>query len=132
MFMLRVLKARQFTVTDAERLKTIKRLERYAKLMDTAWRIPFTRWRFGLDSVFGLVPGIGDSVNLLMSVYALQLAHKLGAPNNLLLRMVANSGIDFGLGSVPVLGDVFDVYFKSNTRNLKLLTDYLATAKLKE
>ncbi len=116
-------------MTNVERLKTIKKLERFAKLMDTAWRVPFTRWRFGLDSVFGLVPGAGDAVNLLLSAYALHLAHKLGAPNSLLLRMAANTGIDFGLGSVPVLGDIFDIYFKSNTRNLKLLTDYLATVK---
>jgi hypothetical protein len=116
---------------DIERLKTIKRLERLAKMMDSAWRIPFTKWRFGLDSVFGIVPGAGDSVNLLLSVYTLHLARKLGAPNSLLLKMAANAGIDFGLGSVPVLGDIFDMYFKSNTRNLKLLTDYLASSNRK-
>jgi Domain of unknown function (DUF4112) len=116
-------------LSDIERLKTIKRLERFAKLMDTAWRIPFTRWRFGLDSVLGLVPGAGDGVNLLLSVYSLYLARKLGAPNSLMLKMATNAGIDFGLGSVPVLGDVFDLFFKSNTRNLKLLTEYLATQK---
>jgi Domain of unknown function (DUF4112) len=117
------------SVSNIERLKTVKRLERFARLMDTAWRIPFTRWRFGLDSVLGLIPGAGDSVNLLLSVYTLHLARKVGAPNSLLLKMAANAGIDFGLGTVPVLGDIFDMYFKSNTRNLKLLTDYLATTK---
>jgi hypothetical protein len=116
-------------LSDIERLKTITRLERFAKLMDTAWRIPFTRWRFGLDSVLGLIPGAGDGVNLLLSVYSLHLARKLGAPNSLMLKMAANAGIDFGLGSIPVLGDIFDLFFKSNTRNLKLLTDYLATQK---
>ncbi len=114
------------TMNEVERLKTLKRLERYARLMDTAWRIPFTKWRFGLDSVLGLIPGAGDGVNLLLSLYALSLARKLGAPNSLLLKMSANIGIDFGLGSVPVLGDIFDLFFKSNTRNLKMLTDYLA------
>jgi hypothetical protein len=116
-------------LSDIEHLKTIKRLERFARLMDTAWRVPFTRWRFGLDSVFGLVPGAGDSVNLLLSIYSLHLAQKLGAPNSLLLKMAANAGVDFGLGSIPLVGDIFDMYFKSNTRNLKLLTDYLATRK---
>lgn len=118
-------------LSDIERLKTIKRLERFAKLMDTAWRIPFTRWRFGLDSVLGLIPGAGDGLNLLLSIYSLHLARKLGAPNSLMLKMAANTGIDFGLGSVPIIGDIFDLFFKSNTRNLKLLTDYLATAKRK-
>jgi Domain of unknown function (DUF4112) len=117
------------SVSNIERLKTVKRLERFARLMDTAWRIPFTRWRFGLDSVLGLIPGAGDGVNLLLSVYTLHLARKVGAPNSLLLKMAANAGIDFGLGTVPVLGDIFDMYFKSNTRNLKLLKDYLATTK---
>jgi Domain of unknown function (DUF4112) len=116
-------------VTEAERLKTLKRIGQLAKLMDTAWGIPFTRWRFGLDSVFGLVPGAGDAINLGISLYTLMLARKLGAPNELLLRMAANAGIDFGLGSVPVVGDIFDVFFKSNTRNLKMLNDYLTSVK---
>jgi hypothetical protein len=112
-------------MTELDRAKTLKRVQRLSRVMDTAWRVPFTRIRFGLDSVFGLVPGAGDGLNLLVSAYALWLAHKLGAPRALVLRMIANSGIDFGVGSIPVLGDVFDLLFKSNTRNLKLLTDYL-------
>lgn len=119
-------------MTEFERLKTLKRIERLARLMDTAWGIPFTKWRFGVDSVVGLVPGAGDLVNLGVSVYTLMLAHRLGAPNALLLKMAANSGIDFGLGSVPVLGDIFDMYFKSNTRNLKMLTEFLATQDMKK
>ena len=116
-------------MTEIERLKTLKRIERLAKLMDTAWGIPFTKWRFGVDSVVGLVPGAGDVVNLGVSVYTLVLARKMGVPNALLLKMAANSGIDFGVGSIPVLGDVFDMFFKSNTRNLKMLTEFLATQK---
>ena len=118
-------------MTEIERLKTLKRIERLAKLMDTAWGIPFTKWRFGVDSVVGLVPGAGDVVNLGVSVYTLVLARKMGAPNALLLKMAANSGIDFGVGSVPILGDVFDMFFKSNTRNLKMLTEFLATQGVK-
>jgi Domain of unknown function (DUF4112) len=113
-------------MTEFERLKTLKRIERMAKVMDTAWGIPFTKWRFGMDSVLGLVPGAGDAVNLGVSVYTLLLARRLGAPNALLLRMAANAGIDFGLGSVPILGDIFDMFFKSNSRNLKMLREFLA------
>ena len=115
-------------MNDIEKLKTLKKLESLARIMDTAWGIPMTRWRFGLDSVVGLIPGAGDALNLGVSLYALLLARKLGAPKSLLLRMAANAGIDFGLGSIPVVGDIFDLFFKSNTRNLKLLTDYLARA----
>jgi Domain of unknown function (DUF4112) len=118
-------------MTEIERLKTLNRIQRMAKLMDTAWGIPFTRWRFGLDSVLGLIPGAGDAVNLGVSLYTLNLARKLGAPNGLLLRMAANAGVDFGLGSIPVVGDVFDLFFKSNIRNLKLLTAFLEQQKNK-
>jgi hypothetical protein len=113
-------------MTELERLKLLNRLTRMAKLMDTAWGIPFTKIRFGFDSVVGLIPGAGDAVNLGVSLYSLVLARKLGAPNSLLIRMAANAGIDFGLGSIPVVGDIFDLFFKSNTRNLKMLTDFLA------
>ena len=113
-------------MTDIERLKILNRLTRMAKLMDTAWGIPFTKIRFGFDSVVGLIPGAGDAVNLGVSLYSLILARKLGAPNSMLVRMAANAGIDFGLGSIPVVGDIFDLFFKSNTRNLKMLTEFLA------
>lgn len=113
-------------MTEVERLKLLNRLTRMAKLMDTAWGIPFTKIRFGFDSVVGLIPGAGDAVNLGVSLYSLVLARKLGAPNSMLIRMAANAGIDFGLGSVPVVGDIFDLFFKSNTRNLKMLTEFLA------
>jgi hypothetical protein len=113
------------TTDQLDRAKTIARLTRLAKIMDTAWGIPFTRWRFGMDSVFGLIPGAGDAINFGISAYSLYLAHKLGAPRSLMLKMLANAGIDFGLGTIPIVGDIFDLFFKSNTRNLRLLTDFL-------
>jgi Domain of unknown function (DUF4112) len=116
-------------MNEIERLKTLKRIQRLAKVMDTAWRIPFTKVRFGLDPVLGLIPGAGDAVNLIVSLYTLNLARKLGAPNSVLLRMATNAGVDFGLGSVPIFGDVFDLFFKANTRNLKILTEFLETQK---
>jgi hypothetical protein len=105
--------------------KTLARLQRLARIMDTAWRIPFTRIRFGVDSLIGLVPGAGDAIGILVSAYALLLAHRLGAPRNLMLKMFANAAIDAGLGTIPVLGDIFDLFFKANTKNLKLVTDFL-------
>lgn len=109
--------------------RDLKRLQRLAKLMDTAWRIPFTRIRFGLDSAFGLIPGLGDMATMFISLYALVLARRAGAPPALMARMAGNVALDFGLGAIPVVGDVFDVFFKSNTRNLALLTEFLAKTK---
>lgn len=105
--------------------KTLVRLQRIARMMDTAWRIPFTRLRFGLDSVFGLVPGAGDLVALAVSAYAFSLAMKLGAPRKLLLRMAGNKALDFGVGSIPIVGDVFDLLFNSNTKNTRLLAEFI-------
>lgn len=112
-------------LSAAERARKLARLQRIARTMDKAWGIPFTRWRFGMDSVLGLVPGAGDTVNLVVGIYTLHLARQLGAPPALLVKMAANTGIDFGVGSVPVIGDILDLFFKSNVRNVKLLTDYL-------
>ena len=109
----------------ADHAKQLQRLQKLARAMDTAWGIPFTRIRFGMDSVLGLVPGAGDAIGFGMSAYAIILAHRLGAPKGLLLRMLANAAVDAGLGTIPVAGDIFDLFFKSNTRNLKFLTDFL-------
>lgn len=105
--------------------RELQRLQRLARTMDTAWRVPFTRIRFGMDSVLGLVPGAGDAIGFGISAYAVILAHRLGAPPSLMIRMLANAAVDAGLGTIPIAGDIFDMFFKSNTRNLKLLTDFL-------
>lgn len=115
----------QATLSAAETAKILRRVKRIAWLTDTAWRIPFTKMRFGLDPLMGLIPGLGDGVMLVVSVYTLMLAHKAGAPGQLLTRMGANIAVDFGAGSIPVIGDIFDLVFKSNVRNLNLLTEFL-------
>jgi Domain of unknown function (DUF4112) len=113
------------TISAARHARTLQRLQRIARVMDTAFRVPFTRIRFGADSVLGLVPGAGDLVAFAVSAYAIQQARKLGVPGHITVKMLGNAAMDFGLGSVPLVGDVFDLFYKSNTRNLKLLTDYL-------
>jgi hypothetical protein len=113
------------TITAAERAKLIKRLTRIARIMDTAIGIPGTRFKFGADSIIGLIPGAGDLVTLAISAYTLMLAAQIGAPKPLLAKMAANIAIDTGLGSIPVLGDIFDMFFKSNSRNLQMLMDHL-------
>jgi len=102
------------------------RLARIAHWMDEAFRVPGTRFRFGLDSLIGLVPVVGDVVTLGMSGYTLWLAYRIGMPASVLLRMLANLGIDFALGYLPVFGDAVDFFVKANTRNLRLLERELA------
>jgi Domain of unknown function (DUF4112) len=109
----------------AETLKTLNRLKLLARFMDSGWSIPFTKIRFGADPVLGLIPGGGDMVAMLISLYVVVKAYEMGVPNSLLLKMVGNIAIDTGLGTVPVLGDIFDVFFKSNIRNTDLLHDFL-------
>ncbi len=112
-------------MVNAETLKKLNRLKTIAKFMDSGWGIPFTNIRFGADSLVGLVPGIGDVGSALVSLYIVLEARKLGAPNHLLLQMLANVAIDTGLGTIPVLGDIFDVLFKSNLKNIDLLHDFI-------
>jgi Domain of unknown function (DUF4112) len=112
-------------MNPADTLKTLNRLKRLSRFMDAGWGIPGTKIRFGADSVLGLVPGGGDLVGMVISLYVVVKARELGAPNHLLLRMVGNVAIDTGLGSVPVLGDIFDVLFKSNIKNVDLLHEFL-------
>lgn len=96
-------------------------IERLADWLDTRWRIPGLGWRFGLDSIIGLVPGVGDTITGALSLYIIARAHQLGASNGLMARMGWNVLVDSVLGAVPLVGDLFDLANKSNTRNIRLL-----------
>ncbi len=109
----------------------LRRLKRLARVMDTALHIPFTRMRFGADSVIGLVPGAGDLVTMGISLYVLAEAYRLGVPRKLLVTMAANVAIDTGVGAIPLVGDVFDMFFKSNTKNVRLLLDHFEKIDVK-
>jgi hypothetical protein len=91
------------------------------RLLDSAAKIPGTGIRFGLDPILGLVPGLGDVAGAALACYLVLLAQRLGAPRSVLVRMLGNVAADTIGGTVPLLGDAFDVAFKSNTRNLALL-----------
>jgi hypothetical protein len=106
--------------------REIEHLERLARLLDSRLVIPFTGIRFGLDGLLGLVPVIGDTAALLPSLYVILRAHRLGVRNPVLARMLANTALDYAVGSVPILGDVFDVAFKANRRNVAILREELA------
>lgn len=105
--------------------RALARARRLATLLDAAVGIPGTRFRFGLDSLLGLVPGGGDVAGALLSGGVVLAAARLGAPPSLLLRMLGNLAVDALLGTVPLAGDLFDVAWKANLRNVRLLERHL-------
>jgi hypothetical protein len=99
----------------------LARARTLARLLDSAVKVPGTGVRFGADAVLGLIPGLGDVAGAALAGYLVLLAQRLGAPRAVVLRMLANVAVDTAAGSVPLVGDLFDVAYKSNTRNLALL-----------
>src|SRR5918992_216806 len=102
-------------------IKIDESLERLGWLMDDLIRIPGLNWRIGLDALVGLIPGFGDTATSLVSFYILASAVRYGVPKVTLLRMGMNLGIDYVVGSLPVVGDLFDAWWKSNQRNIELM-----------
>lgn len=109
----------------ARRKACLCRLDRWAYILDEAIPIPWTRFRIGLDSVVGIVPGIGDLAGLALSSSLLVEALWAHAPKRVLLRMCAHTGLDFLIGLIPILGDIFDVTYQANTRNARIFRRWL-------
>ncbi len=105
----------------SDRARRVERLRQLAVLLDSSIEIPGTKVRIGVDPLLGLVPGVGDAVSTVMSLYIVYEATKIGATRGQIARMLANVLIDLGVGLVPVAGDVFDFAFKANVRNLRIL-----------
>lgn len=97
------------------------RLRRLAWLLDELFQIPGTRQRVGLDALIGLVPGVGDTIGALLSTYIIIEAARRGASIWTITRMLGNVGVETVVGAIPLLGDLFDVVFKANRRNIALL-----------
>src|SRR5258705_1243402 len=116
-----------------ERANVEKSLDRLGWLMDDLIRVPVLGWRFGLDALVGLIPGFGDTATSLVSFYILAAAVRYRVPKITLLRMGLNIGIDYVVGSLPLVGDLFDAWWKSNQMNVELLkqraTDSAAAAR---
>jgi len=102
-------------------VKVEESLERLSWLMDDLFRIPGIGWRIGLDALVGLIPGFGDTATSLASFYILASAVRYGVPKVTILRMGLNIGIDYVMGSLPVVGDLFDAWWKSNRMNVELV-----------
>lgn len=108
------------------RRAAVDRLDRLATWFDTAFFVPGTKVRFGVESVLRLVPGIGDVAASALSAYLLYEAFRLDVPRLLLARMAANVVLEGAIGVVPLAGDAFDVAFRANRRNIALLREHFA------
>ena len=108
--------------THSEDLEAVRNL---ARLLDESIRVPGTQYHIGLDGIIGLLPGFGDAATAIISGYIIYQAHRHHLTKLRLLRMYSNVGIDLLIGSIPVLGDIFDMGWKSNTKNVKILQKHL-------
>jgi Domain of unknown function (DUF4112) len=102
----------------------LKRMRQLSQLLDSAIVIPGTKKRIGLDPILGLIPGGGDTVSAALSGYIIIEAARMGLPRKALIQMVLNLVIDTAAGSVPVLGDVFDVFSTANLRNMQIVESH--------
>ena len=102
-----------------------QRLEWLARFMDSAIRVPGTNITFGADAVLGLVPGFGNLATTAVSGYLIREAWRLGVPRGKLLRMVGNVAMDSLISAVPVAGNIADVFWKANRKNMAILSEHL-------
>jgi hypothetical protein len=111
--------------TDDDQQALARDLARLARWMDSVFRIPGTGVRFGLDPLLGLLPGAGDVAASVISIYIFGAAHRYGVSRVTIARMALNIAIDLVVGALPVVGDMFDAYWKSNQRNVELLRRHI-------
>ena len=109
-----------------QQLNKLRRIRKIAKLLDTAIGIPGTKFRIGLDPILGLLPGGGDLIGGLISAYMIYLATSFGLEKSQISKMVKNIALETFVGFIPIVGDIFDFYFKANIRNLDILEQHLA------
>jgi uncharacterized protein DUF4112 len=110
----------------------LRHLDNLSEILDSAFAIPGTRFRIGLDGILGLIPGIGDATGAALSIYLIFEAARLGLPLSTLLRMVGNIAIETVVGAIPIVGDIFDIAWKANMRNMALVHTHSGLAGLKE
>ena len=101
--------------------KALLKAQKLANLLDTAVKLPFIPIRIGLDSIVGLIPGAGDALMLFVSLRIVWLGKSLGMPKALIAQMVKNSAIDFGLGFIPFVGDILDIFYKANQKSVRIM-----------
>ena len=116
--------------TPYSRRQAVERLDALARLLDIAFVVPGTKVRFGIEAIIRLVPGIGDMIASALSCIILYEARRLGVPMHVYWRMIGNVVLEGAVGAVPFLGDAFDVLFRANRRNIRILRAYLERERL--
>ena len=101
------------------------RIDALATLLDTAFVLPGTSVRFGFDALIGLFPAVGDLITTALSLFIVHEAYQLGVPSHVIARMLGNVALDGVFGAVPLVGDAFDVLWRANRRNMRLLREWL-------
>ena len=129
------MKARQAMTADGlmdllkkaapSRGEAVRRMEMVAKLLDNAFAIPGTNQRVGIDAIIGLIPGFGDVATTILSSYVIWEARNLGVSRFATWRMLSNLAIHASVGAIPVVGDVFDAFFRVNQRNMRIVRAHL-------
>lgn len=109
----------------------VRRMQAVANILDTAFVIPGTRQRVGIDAIIGLIPGAGDILTTILSSYIIWEARNLGVSRVALARMLANLGIHAAIGSIPIAGDLFDAFFRVNQRNMRIVRSQLERQRLR-
>ncbi len=111
------------TKDERKRIEVEEGLENLAHYLDGLFKVPGTGWRFGLDSIIGLVPNVGDTLTSFASFYILLAGVRYGVPKITLLRMAFNIGLDYVVGTIPFIGDAFDFFWKANRQNMDLIRE---------
>lgn len=112
-----------------ENEKDLKWIERFSKVLDSKFSVPGTKIRFGIDPILSLFPVFGDLLTFMLSGVLIYTMHQHGASRNVVIKMVLNSTLDAIIGSIPLVGTVFDVFYRSNDRNVRLLKEHYFEGK---
>ena len=98
--------------------------QKLANRLDTAFKLPFVPFRIGFDAIIGLIPGVGDAIMLIAALRIVYLGKQMGLPTGLVKVMLRNALLDFGLGFIPVVGDIADFFYKANQANVRVMEKY--------
>ena len=104
---------------------SLKWAERYARLLDARFKVPGTNFTFGIDPILGLIPGLGDGASLIFQMMLVFALLRHGSSGELRAKLILNVLLDSAIGSIPVIGQIWDFFFKANERNLRLTQEYL-------